>query len=167
MLIASNNFENLILKRTFKTKYYHNMKHKKLILLYIGITLALLAIIARILTFGFLYPLGLASIVVFGPVHTIFLYLFSKYFDQLNKLGKRIGLVGIFIFPLIFLFQFDIEEFVGSSYVYEIYTGEFKTNFAYYAYYISIIAAVIYSANFIVWVIKIKKQISLNRKNKG
>jgi hypothetical protein len=141
------------------------MKHKKLILLYIGITIALLAIIARLLTFGFMYPLGLASIVIFAPIHTIFLYLFYKYSDQLNKYGKIIGLVGAFIFPLIYLFQFDIEEFVGSSYVYEIYTGEFKTNFDYYAYYISILAAVIYVVNFILWVLKLKKQISLNRKN--
>lgn len=134
------------------------MKNKKLILLFIGILSGLLSNLARLGTFGFFYPIGIASILFFGIMQLVFLKDIYSCFDQL-KLSSRIGAwIGVLTYPLIFLFQFDLEEYKDTFYVYEHLTGEQTTDFEYYAYYIAIISALIYVLNFIIWKMKIRRE---------
>jgi len=133
------------------------MKNNKNIILILGILLALLSNFARLGTFGFFYLFGLLSILIFGSIHIVFLVQLSKYFEKLNFQDKINVWIGILTYPLIFLFQFDIEEYVGATYTYEFFTGRFSSNFQYYAYYIAIGGLIIYLTNYIIWHFKIKK----------
>lgn len=134
------------------------MIYKKSITLAIGILLGLLSNLARLGTFGFLYPLGVISILIFGIIHIIFLVEFYVYFDTLRSSDKIIAWIGVLAYPLIFLFQFDIEEYSPTFYVYEHLIGERTSDFEYYAFYIAIISGIIYLVNFIIWRVKIKKR---------
>jgi hypothetical protein len=132
------------------------MKNKKFILLIFGILIGLLSNLARLSTFGFFYPIGILSTLIFGIIHIIFLQEIYKYFDILKLSYKIIAWIGVLTYPIIFLFQFDLEEYRDSFYVYEYLTGEQTTDFEYYAFYIAIISGIIYIVNFIIWKLKIK-----------
>jgi hypothetical protein len=134
----------------------YNMKNEKLIILIIGILIGLLSNIARLSTFGFFYTIGIFSTLFFGIIHIIFLREIYKYFDSLKLSYKIIAWMGILIYPIIFLFQFDVEEYKDAFYVYEFLTGKQTVDFEYYAFYIAIISGIIYIMNFIIWKLKIK-----------
>ena len=123
----------------------------------LGTALAALSIFARLSTFGFFYLIGLVSVVLFGILHLIFLKDLYQYFDPSKTAHQLIAWTGVLIFPFIFLFQFDLEEYKDSFYVYEFITGQQKTNFEYYAFYIAIISGLIYLFNFTFWKVRFKK----------
>ncbi|PKP08446.1 MAG: hypothetical protein CVU08_15120 [Bacteroidetes bacterium HGW-Bacteroidetes-3] len=135
------------------------MKNEKSIILAIGILLGLLANIARLGTFGFFYPIGIISTLIFGFMHIIFLTELYNFFDKLKSSGKIIAWIGVFTYPLIFIFQFDLEEFSDTFYVYEHLTGERTPDFEYCAFWIAIVSGIIYITNFIIWRLKIKKRL--------
>jgi len=122
-----------------------------------GITFGLLSTIARLATVGFFYPIGLLTVVVFGLLHIRFLKSVFVNFEKLERKQKKFVWTGILIYPLIFLFQFDLEEFKDAFYVYEFLTGHHKSQFEYYAFYIAIFAAVIYGINTVLWNRSVKK----------
>ena len=139
----------------YKT-FGYDMKNEKFIMLVFGILLGLLSTIARLSTFGFFYPIGLLSTLLFGIIHIIFLREVYTYFDLLKSSYKIIAWIGVFTYPMIFLFQFDLEEYKDTFYVYEYLTGEQTIAFEYYAFYIAVISGIIYVVNFIIWKLKIK-----------
>lgn len=132
------------------------MKNQKFIILIFGILIGLLSNVARLSTFGFFYTIGVFSILFFGIIHIIFLREVYKYFDILKLSSKILAWVGVLTYPLIFLFQFDLEEYKDTFYVYEYLIGDQTTDFEYYAFYIAVIAGIIYIMNFILWKLKIK-----------
>lgn len=132
------------------------MKYEKFIILIFGILIGLLSNLARLSTFGFFYPIGIFSTLLFGIIHIIFLGEVYKYFDILKLSYKIIAWIGVLTYPIIFLFQFDLEEYKDAFYIYEYLTGEQTNDFEYYAFYIAIIFAIIYIVNFIIWKLKIK-----------
>ncbi|MFD1314269.1 hypothetical protein [Namhaeicola litoreus] len=132
------------------------MKNEKSIMLTFAISIGLLSNLARLSTFGFFYLIGLLSTLFFGIIHVIFLRQVHKNYDRLELPSKIIAWIGILIYPLIFLFQFDLEEYKDAFYVYEHLTGEQTTDFEHVAYYIAILSGVLYILNFIRWKYKLK-----------
>lgn len=142
--------------RLIQERVGYNMKNKKFIILIFGILFGLLSNLARLCTFGFFYPIGIFSILLFGIIHIIFLREIYKYFNVLKLSYKIIAWIGILTYPIIFIFQFDLEEYKDAFYVYEYLTGKQNIEFEYYAFYIAIISGIIYIINFIIWKLKIK-----------
>jgi len=133
------------------------MKESSSTIITIGILTGFISVLARFSVAGWLFMLGLISIIVFGILHIIFLLQINKHYDGLTKSLKKMAWVGILTFPLIFVFQFDFGDSAGNFYVYEYLTGENNWNFEYYAYYIALVSGLAYVINFVVWRIKIKK----------
>jgi len=138
------------------------MKNEKSIMLTIGIGIGLLSTFARLSIMGWLFLFGIISAVIFGIIHCIFLYQLNNRFDNLNSFGKKIGWIGILIYPLIFLFQFDFGDSAGNFYTYEYITGENDSDFEFYAFYIAIVSAIIYLTNFVLWRVKTKNTVANN-----
>jgi len=134
-----------------------SLKNEKIIILIIGIILGLLSVIARLSVLGWLFMLGLITTGVFGLIHLFFLGKINNLFNRLNKKEKQMAWLGVIIFPLIFLFQFDFDDTPGSFYIYEYLTGEGDSGFKQYGFYLAIVAAIIYIANLIIWLRKIKR----------
>lgn len=131
------------------------MKNEKTLIVTIGIILGVLSPLARLCTFGFFYLIGLLSAVLFGIIHIIFLIELSQFYNKEKLLIKILAWIGVLAYPFIFLFQFDLEEFKDSFYVYEFLTGTHQSNFENYAFYIAIFFACIYFINFIIFNVKI------------
>ena len=136
------------------------MKNEKLVILIFGSLIGLLSNLARLSTFGFFYPIGLFTTLLFGIIHIIFLREVYKYFDILKLSYKMIAWIGVLTYPLIFIFQFDLEEFKDAFYVYEYITGEQTSAFEYYAFYIAILAGLVYLINFIFWRVKLNNTVA-------
>lgn len=136
------------------------MKNEKLIILIFAISLGLFSNLARLYTFGFFYLIGILSILVFAIIHIKFLIEIFKYFELLTLSQKLIAWIGVLLYPMIFLFQFDLEEFKDAFYVYEYLTGKQTSDFEYYAFYIAIVSGIIYLINFKVWREKLKNTIA-------
>ena len=134
------------------------MRSYKSLLISLGTVLAVMSIFARLYTFGFFYLIGLITVLLFGILHLFFLKDLYQYFDRSKSAHQIIAWIGVLVLPLIFLFQFDLEEFKDSFYVYEFITGEQQSNFEYYAFYIAILSGLIYLINFTFWKVKFKKQ---------
>ena len=134
-----------------------SFKNEKTAILTIGIILGVLPIIARLSISGWLFMLGLISAGVFGLIHLFFLGRINNLFNRLNKEEKQMAWLGIIIFPLIFLFQFDFDDTPGSFYIYEYLTGEGDSGFKQYGFYVAIVAALIYITNLIIWLRKVKR----------
>lgn len=138
------------------------MKNEKNIILTIGIALGLISTLARLSIAGWLFLFGIVSALIFGIVHLLFLYQLSNHFDNLKPSDKKFAWIGILAYPLIFLFQFDFGDSAGSFYVYEYLTGERTSDFEDFAFYIAVVSAIIYLANFIIWRVKIKNTVANN-----
>ena len=134
------------------------MKEKSTIIVVFGTVLAALSIFARLSTFGFFYLIGLSSSLLFGILHLIFLNDLLKYYDRQKSVSRFLAWSGVIVFPLVFLFQFDLEEYKDSFYVYEFLTGEQQSDFEFYAFYIAIAAGLIYLINFALWKVTVKKR---------
>lgn len=134
------------------------MRSERSLLIILGIIPAVMSIFGRLSTFGFFYIIGVTSVLLFGILHLIFLKDLYLYFDPSNIAHRLIAWIGVLTLPLIFLFQFDLEEYKDSFYVYEFITGEQQSNFEFYAFYIAIISGFIYLINFIFWKAKFKQQ---------
>lgn len=137
-----------------------NMKYEKETMLTFGISIGLFSNFARLGTFGFFYPIGLISVLLFATFHVIFLNELAKYFKVLSSSQKLIAYLGILTYPLIFIFQFDLEEFKDAFYVYEHITGEQSSDFEYHAFYIAILAGLVYMINYIIWRRKLKNTLA-------
>ena len=124
------------------------LKERKLILI-LGVLLAIISIVLRFITSGWLFMFGILSIIIFGIMHLVFLLDILKYYDKLLKSDKIIAWTGVLVFPIIFLFQFDFGDQPGNFYIYEYFTGNQTSPFKKYAFLIAIIAAFIYIINFI------------------
>lgn len=131
------------------------MKSKKHILFIFACLIAFFSTLGRLSTFGFFYPIGLFSVLVFGIFHVRFLIDFFKNFEVLELSQKIIAWISILVYPLIFLFQFDLEEFKDAFYVYEFLTGKQNSDFEYNAFYIAIGSGIIYLINYVVWQVKL------------
>lgn len=138
------------------------MKNEKHIILIFAISLGLFSNLARLFTFGFFYLIGILSILVFAIIHIKFLIEIFKYFELLTLYQKLIAWIGVLLYPMIFLFQFDLEEFKDAFYVYEYLTGKQTSDFEYYAFYIAIVSGIMYLINFKVWREKLKNTIPNN-----
>ncbi|MFD0976029.1 hypothetical protein [Salinimicrobium gaetbulicola] len=133
------------------------MRSEKSLLIFLGTVPAGLSIFARLSTFGFFYLIGMITALFFGILHLIFLNDLQRYFNPSRSTHRLMAWVGVLSFPLIFLFQFDLEEYKDSFYVYEFITGAHKSNFEFYAFYIAIFSALVYLVNLIFWKIKFKR----------
>jgi hypothetical protein len=129
--------------------------NEKALSLSFAILIGLLSVVLRLSTFGFFYLIGMLSVLIFGILHLLFLINFNRYFQFLKLWQKIMAWISFLSFPMIFLFQFDLEEYRDAFYVYEHLIGEQKNNFEYYAFYIAVIFGIIYILNFIIWNLKI------------
>lgn len=118
--------------------------------LFAGLSTGFFAVFARLVTMGFLYPIGLLSGAFFGLLHVRYILFVFRNFTYFQCRAKVQVWFGIFLFPLIFLFQFELEDRKPTFYVYEHLMGQSSSAFEYFAFYVAIGAAALYILNFLI-----------------
>ena len=89
------------------------MSHQKIAIIIFGYLIGGLCVFGRLMMSGWLFLLGITSIMIFGIMHLAFMLDINKYYDDLLKSDKIIAWTGVLTFPFIFLFQFDFGDQPG------------------------------------------------------
>lgn len=133
------------------------MKHEKNSLLIIGTLLAILSLVGRFSILGWLGLFGLLSIIIFGPMQMSLLKDVRRYFEFLSRFRKRLAWWAVFVFPIIFLFQFDFRGDTETRYAYHYLIGKRSEWIENNAFFLALLASFVYLVIFIEWKIGLKK----------
>jgi hypothetical protein len=111
---------------------------------------------------GWLFPIGLLSVLILCVFLAKYLVRILNHYDSLSSKEIKTSILTVLLFPLIFLFQFEVSDQPDNYYIIEYYIGKINLRIKDIFFVIAIVTLILYLKNYFKLTKKVKEIKSTN-----